>query len=240
MIFLSVQKIPKRMEKLVPAGGFAPDVPAPAGCGKGSPFAALLCPAEWRALPTAVRRRFGDGLAAGQSTVYRGRVTDLKMSRLGWLLAQVLRLAGAPLPFDIWQQGQAATVSVTANPALGGQVWTRLYGRRDGFPHVVHSAKRFAGPTGLEELLPGGFGMALSLRVKERTLEFCSAGYFVTLFGHRFTLPAILSPGDLTVGHRDLGGGAFEFTLDLRHSRFGPLIRQTARFHDMEDLSNDR
>lgn len=239
MTFLSLQKIPKKMNRLARADIQTPEAPALARYGSGSPFATLLRPADWRALPAAVRRRFGDGLAAGESTVYRGCVTDLTMSRLGWLLAQALRLAGAPLPFDIWQKGQAATVSVTANPLLGGQVWTRLYGRRGGFPHVVHSAKRFAGPTGLEELLPGGFGMALTLRVKERVLEFRSAGYFVTLFGRRFALPDSLSPGALTVGHRDLGGGAFEFTLDLRHPRFGLLIRQTTRFHDMEDLSDD-
>jgi len=239
MQFLSVQKVPKKTNRIPCAGIRTSEAPAPTRRGSGSPFATLLRPADWRALPAAVRKRFGDGLASGESTVYRGCVTDLTMSRLGWLLAQALRLAGAPLPFDIWQKGQAATVSVTANPLLGGQVWTRLYGRRGGFPHVVHSAKRFAGPTGLEELLPGGFGMALTLRVKAQTLEFCSAGYFVTLFGRRFALPDLLSPGALTVGHRDLGGGAFEFTLDLRHPRFGPLIRQTARFHDMEDLSDD-
>lgn len=237
MTFLFIQKVPKEVDGLTHVDVRAP---APSVDAESSPFAALLRASDWRSLPAAVRRRFGDGLSAGQSTVYRGRVTSLTMSRLGWLLAQALRLAGAPLPFDIWQQGQAATVSVTANPSLGGQVWTRLYGRRGGFPHVVHSAKRFAGPTGLEELLPGGFGMALLLRVTDRTLEFRSAGYFVTLFGRRFALPDILSPGALTVGHRDLGGGAFEFTLDLRHSRFGLLMRQTARFHDMEDLSDDR
>lgn len=240
MSFLSIQKIRKKMNDFTHPDMCAPEMHSPTEHGSGSPFATLLSTADWGALPDAVRRRFGDGLTSGQSTVYRGHVIDLTMSRLGWLLAQVLRLAGAPLPFDIWQRGQAATVSVTANPALGGQVWTRLYGRRDGFPHVVHSAKRFAGPTGLEELLPGGFGMALTLRVEDRTLAFCSAGYFVTLFGQRLALPDFLSPGDLTVGHRDLGDGAFEFTLDLRHSRFGLLMRQTARFHDMEDLSNDR
>jgi hypothetical protein len=125
-------------------------------------------------------------------------------------------------------------VAVTEDMTCGGQVWTRLYARRTGFPQIIHSSKRFAGPTGLEEYVGHGVGMALTVHVVDGALVFRSAGYFLQLIGRRITLPAWLTPGDISVTHGDLGDGWFSFTLDLVHPRFGALIRQTAAFREAE------
>jgi hypothetical protein len=45
-------------------------------------------------------------------------------------------------------------------------------------------------------------------------------------------LPALLTPGALTVTHSDCGSGEFRFTLEIIHPRFGTLIRQSAVFRE--------
>lgn len=125
-----------------------------------------------------------------------------------------------------------AVVTVTEDAAGGGQNWTRLYGRHRAFPQVLHSAKRFAGPTGLEEHLGMGIGVALSLDVRGQGLHFISDHYFIGLGKRRLRLPRWLTPGVLDVGHIDCGGGRFAFTLSLNHPHLGVLLAQTAMFTD--------
>jgi hypothetical protein len=122
---------------------------------------------------------------------------------------------------------------VMENAGLGGQSWTRTYARAGKFPQVIHSAKCFSGPTGLEEHVGCGIGMSLAVTEEDGALAFRSVRYFLA-FGHiRVWIPKLLEPGNMEVVHKDEGNGAFLFTLSLRHRYFGDLIRQTARFRDM-------
>lgn len=195
-------------------------------------FRALLREREWASLPDAIRRRFSKRLPHGGSTVYAGEVLETRMNIGGWLLAQVLRPIGGPLPTA--RCGHVpSVVTVTEDKASGGQIWTRIYARRRGFPQVVHSAKRFAGPTGLEEYVGYGVGMALSLHVRDGALMFRSRNYFLQLFGRRFVLPKWLCPGDLTVIHAEVPDGRFSFTLQLVHPRLGLLMRQMALYREL-------
>jgi hypothetical protein len=194
-------------------------------------FRALLSAADWDALPAVIRRRFSRCLAGGDTIVYAGIVRETQMSRAGWCLAQAARLVGGPLPLSC-DTGVPAVVAVTEDARGGGQVWTRLYARRSAFPQIIHSAKRFAGPTGLEEYVGCGLAMALTVHVAQRALVFRSAGYVLQLLGRRLALPAWLCPGALTVTHAALADGWFSFTLELVHPRFGALIRQTAEYRE--------
>jgi hypothetical protein len=157
-------------------------------------FRRLLGAHGWRHLPLAVQRRFA-------------------------LLAQACRAIGAPLPLDR-ASGMAAVVTVTEDSQGGGQVWSRLYARPRGFPQVIHSAKRFAGPT----------------QALDRGLRFTSDHYFVRLGDHRLRLPAWLGPGRLDIDHEDRGAGRFSFTLTLRHRLFGLLMRQHSLFVDQGEI----
>lgn len=194
-------------------------------------FRALMSDADWAALPLPIRRRFSKRLAGGSTAVYVGEVLETQMSRAGWLLAQAARLIGGPLPISR-DAHTPSVVTVTEDVATKGQHWTRLYARRSGFPQVVHSSKRFAGSTGLEEYVGRGIGMALTIHVKDAALIFRAAHYFVQLAGFRLRLPAWLTPGSLSVTHAELGDGRFLFKLEIVHPRLGRLICQTAAFQE--------
>jgi hypothetical protein len=194
-------------------------------------FRALLPDDDWHRLPPATRQRFSKRLADGSTAIYVGEVIEISFSRIGWWLAQIARLIGGPLPTSS-DTHVPSIVTVTEDAATSGQIWTRIYARRNGFPQVIHSSKRFTEPTGLEEYLGFGFGMALRIVVDGEALLFRSAGYFVQAGGLKFALPAFLTPGALTVTHTDLGSGEFQFTLEIVHPRFGMLVRQMAVFRE--------
>jgi hypothetical protein len=194
-------------------------------------FRDLLSPGDWLRLPWPVRRRFSHALSDGETAIYGGEVAHTRLSRFGHLLTQLLRLVGAPLPLRSSAR-MPATVVVTEDSAFGGQLWTRIYGNAGRFPQVIHSAKRFSGPTGLEECVGRGVGMALTVHVVDRALVFRSAWYFVRLFGTTVRVPAFLSPGRVEVVHREEHDGRFSFTLTLTHPLFGVAVNQVAFFRD--------
>ena len=194
-------------------------------------FRALLSREDWALLPSETRKRFSKRLAGGNTAIYAGEVVEVSFSRAGWWLAQLARLIGGPLPISA-DTRVPSIVTVTEDVATGGQMWTRIYAHRHGFPQVIHSSKRFAGPTGLEEYVGYGVGMALRIVVDGGALQFRSAHYFLQLGRLKLTLPAWLTPGALTVTHTDLGGGEFQFALEIIHPRFGMLVRQTAEFRE--------
>lgn len=208
--------------------------PAPAVDEKDSPFVRLLGPEAWLGLPLSVRQRFLRHVTAGACVTYVGEIAECRIGTAGRILANLARLVGAPLPLHT-DTGVPTCVSVTEDMAGGGQYWTRQYGRRDGFPQVIHSAKRFAGPTGIEEYLGLGLGIALRLSTEDGALLFRGDHLFLALGRRlRLRLPRWLNVGALTVAHVDRGGGRFAFTLDLVHPWFGELIHQVAIFADGE------
>lgn len=197
-------------------------------------FRDLVGPRAWNALPAAVRGRFGKRLTGGASVVYQGVVIAMRMNLVGRVLAHLARLVGGPLPWDLSSINQPAVVSVTEDCAGVGQFWIRQYGREAGFPQVIHSSKRFAGPTGIEEYIGSGIGIALRVRTDPDGLIFESDHYFLQAGKHRLRLPAWLQPGALTIAHRDRGGSQFLFSLTLKSRLFGELVCQDALFTDME------
>lgn len=198
-------------------------------------FGQLLGVRAWTGLPSAIQHRFERKILAGATIVYAGEVAECRMSRAGRVLAQIARLIGGPLPL-FTDAGVSAQVCVTGEAGGSAQYWTRTYARAQGFPQTIRSVKRFAGPTGLEEYLGCGFGIALRLQASADALHFHGDHYFLALGPVRLRLPRWLSPGRLVIGHIDggahMGRGRFAFTLDLTHPLFGELVHQVAIFED--------
>jgi len=182
-------------------------------------FRKLLGTKDWNALPAAVRARFSKRVKGGQSTIYKGYVVKTEVNRAGRILANALRLIGAPLPLDSQNENAPAVVTVSEDVDYKGQFWSRQYGSAHGFPQIIQSSKQFSGPTGLEEYI----GEALA---------FYSDRYFLRLMGRRLILPKWLSKLALRVGHADHGEGWFEFSLELEHPWLGKLMDQRAMFQD--------
>ncbi len=221
-------KAAPRVRQAAPAAPVAPAATPELGDLR---FSRLLGATAWAALPEAVRARFSKRYAPGHSVTYTGTVSACRMSRSGWLLAQLGRVIRAPLPLDRGG-GMAAVVTVTEHGPSGGQVWTRVYARPSGFPQVIHSAKRFAGATGLEEYLGLGLGIALRVDAAADRIVFVSDHYFWQLGRLRWRVPHWLAPGALRIEHIDHGEGRFAFVLALIHPLLGELIHQHAEFRD--------
>ena len=211
-------------------------------------FRQLFTQAEWISLPLPVRTRFGRRVRTGDAIIYKGHVEYNRVNRWGRILNTVLKLIGAPLPLDTQNAGAAAVVTVTEAPGInsghGGQIWMRQYARQDAkrpFPQIIQSAKRFTGPTGIEEHIGGGIGMSLRPLVEGQELVFRAEDIFwdvPQLWNSqrrkklRLTLPRWLGPKVLRAGHEEMGSGEFVFTLQLEHKWFGKMLDQRVRFRD--------
>lgn len=188
---------------------------------------------HWRILPPAIQRRFMKYTHPRAAIIYQGRVHKTRLSRLGRVLARVTLVIGSPLPLEHGARGPA-TVIVREATDFNGQYWTRVYPTSRAMPQVIQSAKKFAGPTGLEEMISPRIGVALTLRARRDSLSFTSSGYFLLLAGRRIPIPRILSPGQMTVTHRQTGRRRFRFTLQLTHPVVGELVYQTGIFEELE------
>ncbi len=195
-------------------------------------FRALLGEEAWSVLPVEVQQRFSKRLAPGEMRLYRGHVVATKLSPLGRVIAQLLRVIGGPLPLQNGATG-TSVVSVIEDPDVGGQIWSRSYERAGRFPQVVHSAKRFNGPTGLEEYVGAGIGMSLKLSVEQRRLVFRSERYFFKYGWIAFRFPQWLTPGQMEIVHEQQADGMFSFRLTLSHPWFGQLLYQQADYRDV-------
>ena len=198
-------------------------------------FKDLVGQNAWRTLPQQVQKRFGYRPRNGASVVYQGKVVAMRMSLMGRLVAQIARLIGGPLPYDASSLNQPAIVTVTEDCTGPGQFWVRQYGRATGFPQVIHSSKRFAGPTGIEEYIGTGIGLALRVSASPNGIHFVSDHYFLQVGRRKFRLPKWLQPGTLSIAHENLGGVRFLFSLKLTSRLLGDLIQQDAVFHDMPE-----
>jgi len=206
--------------------------PAPRG---GVGIRQVIGEAAWQRLPAAVRGRFD---AAHGPVDYIGRFDVVSASAAGRLIAQLVRVLGAPVATAV---GHDIPAVVRVRPRPNGVEWHREYAWSDGTRSVVRSTKTVDRRGGLVERLPARLCMSLAGHERHGILHFISTGYHFDLtqdwlrrwgFDHewRLPLPRWLSPGTTHVEHIDEPDGWFRFTLRVTHDRLGQLFFQTGRF----------
>ena len=195
--------------------------------------------ADWASLPAAIRRRFSKRLAGGaHRRLCRRSAGNLDEPR------RLVARAGGAADRRPAADRRAARMCRASSPsprtrASGGQIWTRLYARRSGFPQVIHSAKRFAGPTGLEEYVGRGVGMSLTVVCARGRADLPQQGLFPAAASAAVSsCRAGSRPARIYVTHAELPDGKFSFTLQVIHPRFGLLIRQMAIFREVAAMTS--
>ncbi|MET0211307.1 MAG: DUF4166 domain-containing protein [Burkholderiaceae bacterium] len=185
-------------------------------------LSALVGPAAWQRLPSAVQCRFATGHRA---ITYRGSM-DMRCSRLGRVLAWLVKPFNSPL---VATNARGVPMTVHVRPVGDGVEWERCFANGVG---SVCSTKALNADGHLQERTCGGLGMALDVFEHDGDLVFESRRYFLALGGWRVAIPRLLSPGTCRVEHRDLGHGQFRFTLSMTHPLWGETFHQTGVFLD--------
>ena len=195
-------------------------------------FARMLGDAAWRRLPASVRARFPSDHSDDEVIHYFGRMKRVEASKLGRLFAYALRIFDTPVaPFV--GNGIDTVVKVYPDTETGGVVWERIYDFPGRPPVVIKSTKRLDVDGGLIESLSRGLRMRLKVFEQDGTLRFSSTGYYIELFGIRFSLPQWFPPGTTHIIHRDEGFGHFTFTMFTEHRWFGAMFFQEGVFEQM-------
>lgn len=210
----------------------------PNKCGTGKSLSRVLrypvlLGRNWRILPPSIQRRFMKYTPPRKVVIYQGRLQETRISIAGLILAKLAILLGSPLPLDDGARGPA-TVIVREAKQFNGQFWTRIYPTRKNKPQVIQSIKRFGGATGLDEMLSPHVGVALTVKAKKDRILFISDHYFLQFAQWKISIPSWLTPGKMTVTHKETNPRRFRFTLELIHPLFGELIYQTAIFEEIE------
>ena len=202
-------------------------------------FRGLLSPADWAALPQAVRHRFSKRLAGAATAIYTGHVTVCTMSRTGWLLAQALRIIGAPLPLAR-QYWTADRRDRHGRPCLGRPELDARLCAQERLPAGHPLDKAVFGFDGARGIHRPRHPNGADAERRERHARIHERRIFHRLAaGSASACRAGWRRVKTVVTHRETAGDEFLFTLDLSHPWFGTLIRQEALYSEVQACSGE-
>ncbi|TQV72121.1 DUF4166 domain-containing protein [Aliikangiella marina] len=194
-------------------------------------YRALLGESQWHKLHPLVQKRFGDD--QNKAVVYQGVMSEIYLSTMGKLFAQVCRLIGQPLAL---YEGMNVPmkVHVYENSILGGMTWDRFYQYQNKPVNRVKSTKVIQANGVLVEVVGCGFGMKLNPSESAGAIVFESDYFFLQLGKKRIKIPDWLTPGKMTVSQRALSDEWFEFKLDVTHKLLGRTYYQIGQFSESQ------
>ena len=193
-------------------------------------YDALVGKESWKKLHPAIQKRFSEKVH--QSVTYKGVMSEVYLSFAGKIFAQVCRIIGTPLAL---YEGKDVPmeVNVYPNDKLKGMTWERNYQYENRPSNKVISTKCVQVDGKLVEVVGFGFGMALKVYEKDRTLFFESENFFWELGNLKLRIPDWLTPGKTIVSQKAIDDELFEFKLEVRHSVLGRVFYQVGVFKAM-------
>lgn len=204
--------------------------PRPAQPGKQEVnFQQLVGDQGWWQLAPDIRQRFSEKPTVAQPIRYVGVMQTVGGNLLGAALAQLCRFIGTP--FAPYRAREVPVDITLRHGPAGGVIWERRYRYADHAHATVQSTKRIGPDGALLECVGCGIGMRLAVFEARQALHFLSLRYFLRVAGREFSLPDWLTPGTVHVIHKDLGTGAFRFSMTIHHALFGTLFEQEGVFH---------
>jgi hypothetical protein len=210
-----------------------------AGPSEGELFKKILG-AEWRKLHPDIQRRFDKNPAPGLPLYYRGKLSELRSSRLGKLLGFITMplIQGALIPYD--DADFPVDIQVYTKPGLAHIFKQRIYRLRGRKPIQFTSHMRESEKGEVLEYVGMGLGMKLLLAVRDGNLHFASDGYFWDVFGWRMPLPGILTPGKTSLCHCNDNPWQFNIRIEIDHCIFGRTFTQVGVFREMPDAQHEK
>ena len=186
---------------------------------------------KWELLSKRMQARFEEESLSDAPKKYKGEMLDIQCSFLGSVLANFMRPIGSPLlPYN--EKNVPIDVKVYKNETEGIIFKERIYHFKNRRPFKVLSWMVVNTEGQIQEFIGFGLGMRMALDVRQETLFFKGAGYFLKLGRFNIPIPLFLSPGEVLVEHSDHGDAAFRVRIEMKHPWFGQMYLQDGIFKE--------
>ncbi|TNE30573.1 MAG: DUF4166 domain-containing protein [Alphaproteobacteria bacterium] len=187
---------------------------------------------DWDKIDPNIQTRFNADPAPGRPIIYKGKMTVLRRSWLGWLIAKLTFFTDGA--FCAWN-GTDIEADIEVFKKDGSEDIHKI--RRYYFPdkkktYIFKSHMHLNEQGELLEFVGAGLGMVVKVQEKNHALFFTDGGCFFHIGTYRVSMPSFLTLGKIKLTHTNTGKNRFKIVIDITHPLFGQLFYQEGVFED--------